>query len=131
MIKLILRIWFFVGATVLLGLAGWIAIAYQADGEAKAALRSESGVSVSVSEEWLLFEPDNPVSDEEVALIFPGALVDPVAYAPLLVNWLLQASTRSSSKSRAERPLAARQARWSLRGRAAHCARLARVARRS
>src|SRR5690606_35700658 len=73
-----------VGATVVFVL--WSALAYRASGAARAATRSDDRVSVLRSDGLIGFMPSNSGSVDATAgslLFLPGALVDPVAYAPL------------------------------------------------
>ena len=76
-------IWATLGITATVIFAAWSIIAYRANGDARAALRSDSEVTASRVGDLWRFDPVVPAAD--VGLLFvPGALVDPVAYAPLV-----------------------------------------------
>ena len=60
----------------------WSLLAYRATGAARAALQSTSTVAVESHDGYWRFTPPQPAGVG--LLFFPGALVDPVAYAPLL-----------------------------------------------
>jgi pimeloyl-ACP methyl ester carboxylesterase len=77
------RIWATLGTVAFLIFTGWSLIAYRASSAARAATRSDARVTVTRDGDAWRFEPVGPASD--VGLLFvPGALVDPIAYAPLL-----------------------------------------------
>jgi len=64
------------------GFVGWASIASPATPQAVAALQSDSSVNVSTtSQGWLVFEPASGPSDTGL-IFYPGAKVDPKAYAP-------------------------------------------------
>jgi pimeloyl-ACP methyl ester carboxylesterase len=70
------------GATVVF--VAWSLLAYRASDEARAALRDSPAVRVERGDAWWDFLPVDAAETRETGLIFfPGALVDPVAYAPL------------------------------------------------
>lgn len=73
---------FILVAVLALGLWLWSAIGtYKAGPTALAALEPDERVRVSV-DQWIVFEP---IDDYSNGLIFyPGGLVEPVAYAPVL-----------------------------------------------
>jgi hypothetical protein len=71
---------------VLMTLGLWIwseSSTYPAGELARASLESSEAVSVS-SKEWIVFEPNSP--REPGVIFYPGGLVDPAAYAPILRN---------------------------------------------
>jgi hypothetical protein len=78
------RIWITTGISATVVFVAWCAIAYRASATAQAALKGSDTVQVSDGEHHWLFQPRN--GSASVGLLFyPGALVDPVAYAPLLL----------------------------------------------
>jgi len=75
------RIWIRAG---LLGTAvfiGWSLLAYRAQPAARAALTSDARVTVTHDDGYWTFAPRSPAAAG--LIFFPGALVDPVAYAPV------------------------------------------------
>ncbi len=78
------RVWATLGLIAMLGFAGWSFVAYQASGEAREALVGDHRVEVTRgADHWLLTPTE--LSPRKVGLVFfPGALVEPAAYAPLL-----------------------------------------------
>ncbi len=60
----------------------WSLLAYRAQGIARAALESDARVTVARAEGHWSFTPRSPAATG--LIFFPGALVDPVAYAPLV-----------------------------------------------
>jgi pimeloyl-ACP methyl ester carboxylesterase len=70
-----------VSATVVF--AGWSLLAYRASDRAKEALRGDPAVRVTRGDAHWLFSPAARERDAIGLLFFPGALVDPAAYAPL------------------------------------------------
>lgn len=78
------RVWATLGLLALLGFAGWSFVAYRASGDARAALVSDDRVEVVRGEGYWLLAPTE-TSPRNVGLVFfPGALVEPAAYGPLL-----------------------------------------------
>lgn len=77
------RIWITVGITGTIVFVGWCLIAYRASDEAHAAMRGNDAVAVTSGEHHWLFSP-RKASRGTGLLFFPGALVDPRAYAPML-----------------------------------------------
>jgi pimeloyl-ACP methyl ester carboxylesterase len=71
------------GATALVVFVTWSLIAYRAAPVAHAALQSDAQVIVTPGEGSWHFAPANRPSLATGLLFFAGALVDPVAYAPL------------------------------------------------
>jgi pimeloyl-ACP methyl ester carboxylesterase len=77
------RIWVTTGLGATLVFVTWSLIAYRASSEAREAIQSDAMVEVRRGEHHWTFEPREGAP--RVGLLFyPGALVDPVAYAPLL-----------------------------------------------
>ncbi len=74
--------WATLGVSATLILIVWSAVAMRPDAAARKALLSDARVSVSSFEDHWVFRPGGPVRASGL-LFFPGALVDPVAYAPL------------------------------------------------
>ena len=60
----------------------WSLLAYRAQDVARAALESDARVTVTRADCHWSFTPPNPAAAG--LIFFPGALVDPVAYAPLV-----------------------------------------------
>ncbi|HUF26583.1 MAG TPA: alpha/beta family hydrolase [Gemmatimonadaceae bacterium] len=78
------KIWVTVGLLATFVFVGWSLIAYRASGEARASLESDFAVSVMHEDGVWHFAPAPGGAAGTVGLVFfPGALVDPVAYAPL------------------------------------------------
>ena len=76
------RVWALAGLTAGAVFVAWSLIAYRANPRARQALTSSNDVVVSHANGYWQFQPAGTTSP--VGLIFiPGALVDPVAYAPL------------------------------------------------
>ena len=79
------RVWITVGLSATVVFATWSLIAYRASAAARTALVPDSTVAVGYSDGVRSFVPRQPASAGTPALVFfPGALVDPVAYAPLV-----------------------------------------------
>jgi alpha-beta hydrolase superfamily lysophospholipase len=76
------RLWILTGATAGVVFIVWSLIAYRASGGARAALSSTAPVTVSAHDGYWRFQPVRSAGDIGL-LFFPGALVDPVAYAPI------------------------------------------------
>lgn len=79
---LIRRIWITVGLSVTAIFVGWSLIAYRADPEARAATAPDDAVDVTYADGIGQYNPASP-SKSSTLVFFPGALVDPRAYAPL------------------------------------------------
>ncbi len=78
------RVWATIGTIVLVVLAGWSAIAYRADGSARAAIAGDDLVQVTRGDGHWKFAPRGvATSPARGLLFFAGALVDPIAYAPM------------------------------------------------
>ena len=62
----------------------WMWISMQAKGVSKSILQNDSFVQVEKTKDFISFTPTGSYSS--VCIFYPGALVDPVAYAPLCRN---------------------------------------------
>ena len=79
------RVWVTLGLVVTVIFVGWSLIAYRASPAARIAIRPDTSVAVRHDDGIWSFIPRLPPTPAAPALIFfPGALVDPVAYAPLM-----------------------------------------------
>ena len=79
------QVWITLGLLVTVAFVGWSLVAYRASAVATAATRPDSAVAVQHRDGVWFFEPTAPPDSGAPALVFfPGALVDPRAYAPLL-----------------------------------------------
>lgn len=76
------RIWIATGLTLTVVFVVWNLIAYRATDEARAALATDGPVKVQARDTHWTFERTQRTFDTGL-LFFAGALVDPVAYAPL------------------------------------------------
>jgi len=81
--RLIRRIWITLGITATVIFVAWSLWAYRPTAEARTAIASDASVTVVRGDTWWRFVPRAPRGDVGL-LFFPGALVDPVAYAPLV-----------------------------------------------
>ena len=78
------RVWITLGLSATVIFVGWSLIAYRASPAARAARVSDAAVTVAFGDGVWQFTPQRSAPGQSVALVFfPGALVDPVAYAPL------------------------------------------------
>jgi pimeloyl-ACP methyl ester carboxylesterase len=78
------RIWLTAGIVVTIVLAGWSLLAFRANAEARAATIGDSTVTNIRSDGVWRFASPHAAAEPRVGLLFfPGALVDPTAYAPL------------------------------------------------
>jgi pimeloyl-ACP methyl ester carboxylesterase len=78
------RVWITLGIFVTVVFVGWSLVAYRASAAARRAVRSDSTVAVIDDDEICAFLPRRVASAGMPAFVFfPGALVDPIAYAPL------------------------------------------------
>lgn len=78
------KVWITLGLTATVVFATWSLVAYRPSAEARDALHGGPAVSVARTDGLMGFLPAGPVDTTSVGLLFfPGALVDPVAYAPL------------------------------------------------
>ena len=76
------RLWIRTGLIGTAIFVSWSLLAYRAQAAAHAALESDSRVIVTGEEGYWSFTPRTPAAAG--LIFFPGALVDPVAYAPLV-----------------------------------------------
>ena len=74
------RVWITTGAIAGTVFITWSLVAYRASADARAALQTTSEVTVSDHDGYWRFAPGQ--SSDVGVLFFPGALVDPIAYAP-------------------------------------------------
>ena len=82
--RVIARIWATLGALALAGVVAWSWLAYQASDAAQAALSASAEVEVTRGAHHWLFTPRGTAAGGKRGVVFfPGALVAPVAYAPL------------------------------------------------
>jgi pimeloyl-ACP methyl ester carboxylesterase len=82
---LVRRVWITLGLSATAIFAIWSLIAYRASADARAAARSDAEVTVERDGGIWHFRARGGPAEAPVALVFfPGALVDPVAYAPLV-----------------------------------------------
>ena len=82
--RIIRRGWITLGVTLTAAFVAWSLVAYRAGPEARAATRSDAVVAVSHGDGYWSFLPAiRGVPTRPGLVFFPGALVDPVAYAPL------------------------------------------------
>jgi len=79
--KTIHKIWVRTGALAGAIFITWSLLAYRAPSSARAALDSDARVTVTPGDGYWILRPPSPAPAGLV--FFPGALVDPVAYAPL------------------------------------------------
>lgn len=78
------RIWATLGILAFVIFTGWSLISYRASGTARSALIGDDRVVVTRADGAWVFTPSPGRERSPVHLLFfPGALVDPVAYAPL------------------------------------------------
>ena len=75
------RVWITTGLVCTAVFVTWSLLAYRANAEARAALQSDGRVAVSHEHTYWSFDP--PVPSRTGLIFFAGALVSPVAYAPL------------------------------------------------
>lgn len=81
------RVWITAGLLFTVVFTGWSLWAYRANADAQAALASDEQISVHYDDGVWSFVPahgDAARRHAAALVFFPGALVDPVAYAPLL-----------------------------------------------
>ena len=78
------RAWITLGLTLSVVFVTWSLVAYRAAPQAHDAIRSDADVTVRRGDGYWSFLPARPDTPARPALVFfPGALVDPVSYAPL------------------------------------------------
>jgi pimeloyl-ACP methyl ester carboxylesterase len=80
--RTIRRVWVILGASAGIIFVGWSLWAFRASGPARRALESDGQVAVVQADAWRRFAPRGRAAPVGL-LLFPGGLVDPVAYAPL------------------------------------------------
>ncbi len=78
------KIWAITGTVVLVVTVGWALLAFRANGNAHDALNGDDRVAVVAGDGVWRFEPAVATPGTASLLFFPGGMVDPVAYAPLL-----------------------------------------------
>ena len=79
------RVWITLGLAATGVFVIWSLIAYRASAAARTALQPDTAVAVEYGDGIWSFVPRRPTNAGVPALVFfPGALVDPVAYAPLV-----------------------------------------------
>ena len=77
------RIWITAGLGATAVFIVWSIVAYRANAEARAAAESDSAVRVTRADGVWRFVPGQTPASLTTLIFFPGALVDPRAYAPL------------------------------------------------
>jgi pimeloyl-ACP methyl ester carboxylesterase len=77
------RVWITAGLSVTVVFVTWSLIAFRANDEARQAARSDASVIVDRTDNVWRFEPADGGAAAPTLVFFPGALVDPRAYAPL------------------------------------------------
>lgn len=82
---IIRKVWISVGIGVTIIFTVWSVIGYRANREAKDAWQSDDAVNIESDAEglWRVTPVGTPIANVRL-VFFPGSLVDPVAYAPLL-----------------------------------------------
>ncbi|TDK25968.1 hypothetical protein E2F46_05005 [Luteimonas aestuarii] len=78
------KVWAITGTVVMVVAIGWALLAFRANGTARDAVRSDARVSIEAGSGVWRFEPVVATPGAASLLFFPGGMVDPVAYAPLL-----------------------------------------------
>src|SRR5438094_1121795 len=78
----VLRPFAALGVAAFIVFCGWSFVAYRATPEARAALQGDDQIAVERGEGYWLFQAKASAAGVGL-LFFPGALVDPAAYAPL------------------------------------------------
>jgi len=79
------RVWVILGLSVTVIFVGWSLIAYRASAAARIAIQPDDKVAVEHDDGIWSFVPRRRLRIGNPAFVFfPGALVDPVAYAPLV-----------------------------------------------
>lgn len=83
-VAVIHRVWIALGLTAFVVFTGWSLLAYRANGEARAAMASDSRVAVTEGGgAYWIFRPADRRTTGPGLVFFPGAIVDPIAYAPI------------------------------------------------
>lgn len=76
--------WATTGVLLTIIFVGWSLVAYRANAEARRAIESDASVLITHDDGVWRFTPATGTEDARASLLFfPGALVSPVAYAPL------------------------------------------------
>ncbi|CAN5785338.1 alpha/beta hydrolase [soil metagenome] len=78
------RVWVTTGCAVGIVFVTWSLLAYRATVDARSAMLADDRVNVSEGETFFTFAPTSAGRTDVGFLLFPGALVDPVAYAPMM-----------------------------------------------
>jgi pimeloyl-ACP methyl ester carboxylesterase len=79
------RVWVSVGLGATVIFVGWSLVAYRASSAARTAIQPDTAVAVQYDDGvWSLVPRVSPRVGVPALVFFPGALVDPVAYAPLV-----------------------------------------------
>jgi pimeloyl-ACP methyl ester carboxylesterase len=79
------RVWITVGLSATVIFVAWSLVAYRASAAARLTVRPDTAVTVTHQDGIWFFGPTrSPASDRPALIFFPGALVEPIAYAPLL-----------------------------------------------
>jgi len=78
------KAWAMAGSAALVIFVAWAMLAFRANATAREAVRGGDGVSVRIAAGAWMFEPADPAAAMGSLLFFPGGLVDPAAYAPLM-----------------------------------------------
>ena len=81
-LKTVRKIWATVGSILLVVFFLWMTIGYRPSAEAWAALEPDARVVVTAEDDYWSFLP--AAESDRQLVFFPGALVDPRAYAPLM-----------------------------------------------
>ena len=82
--RTIRRVWATLGTLAFVLFAGWSLLAFRATPAGRAAARSDARVAVTHDDATWRFVPTSRAASTEVGLLFfPGALVNPLAYAPI------------------------------------------------
>ena len=79
------RVWAICGAIAFVTFTAWALLAYRATARGHSALEGTRDVAVTPGDGYWTFEPASLAADTGL-VFFAGALVDPAAYAPLLVE---------------------------------------------
>lgn len=82
-LRIVHRVWITAGAAFFVGFTGWALLAYRASSEARAALESDARVGVTESDTGWRFVPNGASYSARGLVFYPGAAVDPAAYAPM------------------------------------------------
>ena len=83
-LRVVHRVWLTAGTVSFVGFVAWALLAYRANGEARRAMLSDAGVEIVQADTYWTFTPAGVHAERPALLFFPGALVDPIAYAPLI-----------------------------------------------